>query len=171
MFRDHYFLDKRRKFELMPLPPEKMVEAYRRQFYTIYPFSEDALLMIARMSRGVFRRLLGYILLTLDFWERPGGSVPVDEETVKQAVPTDRLAEDMELEFLGCFPKHSELRVLEVRLIFYLQEMGPQKQSELVREFEVEPYTMSRLLTKLESAGKIGRTRDGLDNVVSLRSL
>jgi len=42
-----------------------MVEAYRKRFKTIEPFAEDALLTLARVSRGIFRRFLRYITLTL----------------------------------------------------------------------------------------------------------
>ena len=58
MFRDHFFFDKMEKVELEPLKPERMVEAHRRRFNAIEPFTEDALLTLARMSRGIFRRFL-----------------------------------------------------------------------------------------------------------------
>jgi len=169
MFRDHYFLDKMRKFELVPLDPRQMVEAYRLRFQTTYPFSEDALLTVARLSRGIFRRFMRYIVLTLDFWQRPNRPDVIDEETVQRAVPLERLAEDMELEFVGLFPKHSELRMLAVRLIFYLQERGPEKQSQLSTELDVESSAMSRLLGKLESSKHIARSREGVDKIVALR--
>jgi hypothetical protein len=169
MFRDHYFLDKMQRFELRPLRPEQMVEAYRLRFETTYPFSEDALLTVARLSRGIFRRFMRYIVLTLDFWQRPNHPDVIDEETVKRAVPPERLAEDMELEFVGLFPKHSELRMLAVRLIFYLQEHGPEKQSQLSTELDVESSAMSRLLGKLESSKHIARSREGVDKIVALR--
>lgn len=168
MFRGHFFLDKMKKFELMPLPPEKMVEAYRLRFKSIYPFSEDALLTLARMSRGIFRRYLRYITCTVDFWQRPNHSAVIDQETVRKAVPTERLAEDMELEFLGLFPKHSELRSLAVRVLLYLEENGPQKQSQLARALDTEPFAISRVLTKLESSRHVTRIRRGIDKVVSL---
>jgi len=57
------------KIELRPLRPELMVEAYKRRFKNIDPFTEDALLTLARMSRGIFRLFLRYIMLTLDLWE------------------------------------------------------------------------------------------------------
>jgi hypothetical protein len=169
MFRDNYFLDKMRKFELKPLAPEQMVEVYNRRFETIYPFYEEALLTLAKMSRGVFRRFLRYILLTLDFWEKPNRSPMIDEETVRKAVPLERLVEDMELEFQGLFPKQSELRTLAVRVIMYVQEQGPQLQSHLFRKLGVNQSTMSRLLGKLESSKHIIRTQKGVDKVVSLR--
>jgi hypothetical protein len=168
MFRDHYFLDKMRKFELKPLKPEQMVEAYERRFETTYPFSESALFALARMSRGIFRRYLRYILLTLDFWQKPNRRGEINEETVKKAIPLERVAEDTELEFVALFPKHSELRILAIRVLMHLQENGSRKQSDIARDLNVEPFTLSRLLTKLESGRHVTRTRDGTDKVVSL---
>ena len=168
MFSGHYFLDKMQRFDIKPLAPERMVEAYRRMFFdTTHPFTEDALFKLARMSQGIFRRFLRYVLLTLDFWERPGHPYEIDEGTVEKAIPLDRLAEDMESDFQGLFPKHSELRFLAVRVRMYLREHGPQKQSKLAEELGVERFAMSRLLTKLESAKRITRKREsGTDKMV-----
>lgn len=63
MFRDNFLFDKMEKVEL------EMVEAYRKRFKAIDPFTEDALLNLARMSRGIFRRFLRYITLTIRHWE------------------------------------------------------------------------------------------------------
>lgn len=52
MFRDHFFLDKMWNKELELLKAEQMVEAYRKRFKTTEPFTEDALLMLARMIGG-----------------------------------------------------------------------------------------------------------------------
>ena len=167
MFRDHFFFDKMGKVELEPLRPEQMVEAYRKRFKAIEPFTEDALLTLARMSRGIFRRFLRYITLTLTRWEieRKG---PIDTAIVKEAVTVARLAEDMELELVELFPKQSGLRLQAVRLLMLLEESGPRKQSELSEELSLEAYEMSRLLAKLELHHYITRRREGTDKVVSL---
>ena len=47
MFRDHFFFDRMEKVELEPLKPEQMVEAYRKRFKSLEPFTEDALLTLA----------------------------------------------------------------------------------------------------------------------------
>jgi len=61
--------------------------------------TEDALMTLARMSRGIFRRFQRYIMLTIRAWQtRPSGEGGIDVATVKEAVTLDRLAEDMELE-------------------------------------------------------------------------
>ena len=172
MFQGHFFFDKMQKIDLQPLQPNKMVEAYRGHFKTTEPFTEDALLMLARMSRGIFRRFLRYITLTLDLWgmEHRRRDSRIGVAVVKEAVTVERLSEDMELEFVDLFPKHSELRTLAVRLLMILEEQGKQKQSQLATLLDIEPYAVSRLLAKLETARYVTRTRDGTDKVVALKS-
>ena len=169
MFRDHFFFDKMVKVELEPLKPEQMVDAYRKRFRTAEPFTDDALVTLARMSRGIFRRYLRYIALTLRYWET-NKSERIDTTIVKQAVTVERLAEDMELELVELFPKQSDLRLQAVRLLMRLEESGPKKQTELVEELGMEDYAMSRLLTKLELHRCVVRRREGTDKIVSLRS-
>jgi DNA-binding MarR family transcriptional regulator len=93
----------------------------------------------------------------------------IDTGTVKEAVTVERLAEDMERELAELFPKQSDLRLQAVRLLMYLQESGPKKQGELVEEFGLEEYAMSRLLAKLELHRYIARRREGTDKIVSLQ--
>ncbi len=168
MFGGHFFLDKMQKIELQPLQPEMMVEAYERRFKNTDPFTEDTLLTLARMSRGIFRRFLRYIMLTLDLWERKAVGGCIGGEVVTEAVTMERLAADMELELADLFPKHSDLSLLAVRLLMLLEESGERKQSELADFLEVKPYELSRLLTKLEATHYISRRRDGNDKIVSL---
>jgi hypothetical protein len=169
MFRGHFFFDKMRVIELKPLQPERMVEAYMRRFETTQPFNEEALLAVARMSRGIFRRFLRYVLLTIELWEtRPKPRDPIDIETVRQAVITERLAEDMELELLELFPKHSDLRLHAVRLLMHLEESGPTKQSELADQLGLEPYALTKLLARLELHRYVRRERAGVDKIVTL---
>jgi len=169
MFRDHFFFDKMEKVELEPLAPDQMLEAYLNRFETTDPFTEDALLTLARMSRGIFRRFLRYITLTLDLWERrPKPRDLIDSATVREAVTVERLAEDMELELVELFPKQSDLRLQAVRLLMLLEESGPRKQTDLAEELGIEDYAISRLLAKLELHRYILRRREGTDKVVSL---
>lgn len=155
------------KIELEPLKPERMVEAYQKRFKTYEPFTEDALLSLARMSRGIFRRFLRYITLTLRYSESHSKKI-IDTETVREAVTVERLAEDMELELMELFSKQSDLRLQAVRLLMRLEESGPKKQRELGEELGIEDYAMSRLLAKLELHRYILRRREGTDKVVNL---
>ena len=110
-----------------------MVEVYRKRFKAIEPFTEDALLTLARMSRGIFRRFLRYITLALGHWEIDGKGL-IDTAIVKQAVTVERLAEDMELELAELFPKQSDPRLQVIRLLMHLEESGPRSQTELADE-------------------------------------
>ena len=170
MFRgQHFFFGKMKKIELQPLTPKQMLEAYRRRFSTIHPFTEDALLTLARMSRGIFRRYLQYITQTLQYWQaKPEPQNPINPETVKTAITTERLAEDMELELSELFPKQSELRLKAVQLLLHLQESEPKRQTQLTQDLDLEPYKLSRLLEKLEQHKYVKRKRDGIDKIVNL---
>lgn len=169
MFTGHFFFDKMQKIELEPLQPEAMLEAYKRRFASTEPFTGEALVTLARMSRGIFRRFLRYITLTLDLWQtRQEPRQPINSATVKDAVTVDRLAEDMELELVEVFPKQSDLRIEAVRLLMHLEESGPQKQAELAERLGMEDYAISRLLAKLELHRYIARQRSGTDKIASL---
>lgn len=167
MFRDHFFLGKMRKIELAPLSADQMIRAYRLRFETLEPFAEEALLTLARMSRGVFRRFKNYLSLTLDLWTSEGRSGRIDRATVKRAVPIERIAEDMELELKPHFRSNSESANMAVRVLLDLEETGPQKQGDLATKFEMEPFEMTRLLNKLESLPYVRRRRDGTGNIVT----
>lgn len=168
MFRGHFFFDKMTKIELRPLGPNEMLEAYRRRFGMTEPFTQEALLTLARMSRGIFRRFLRYITLTIELWQtRPEPRELIDPATVKEAIPQEQLIEDMELELGELFPKQSDLRLVAVQLLLLLEESGPQKQTHLTKHLGIEDYAMSRLLTKLELHHHVTRQRAGIDKIVS----
>jgi hypothetical protein len=108
-------------------------------------------------------------ILTLESWEiLPEPRQPIDPVLVKQTITIDRLTEDMESELAELFPKQSDLRLQAVRLLLLLEESGPRRQTELVKELSIEDYAMSRLLTKLELHRYIARRREGADKIVGI---
>jgi hypothetical protein len=169
MFGGHFFFDKMHKIELEPLEPSVMQEAFVKRFNGTWPFSEDALIVLARMSRGIFRRFQRYIMLTVKAWQiGSSGQGSIDVATVKEAVTPERLAEDMELELSEVYPKHRDLRLQAVRALIHLEESGPITQERLAEQLEVERYAMSRLLSKLELHKYVVRERVGSEKVVRL---
>jgi uncharacterized membrane protein len=169
MFSGHFFFDKMMRIELKPLTPEQMLKAYKKRFKTTNPFTEEALLRLARMSRGIFRRFLRYIALTLDLWmSKTQPKEHIESEIVKEAITTKRLAEDMELELSELFPKQSDLKHKAVQLLLDLSEHGPRNQIQLSEDLELNSYTTSRILSKLEQHNYIKRTRAGNDKIVNL---
>jgi len=169
MYGGHFFFDKMHKIELEPLEPARMVEAFVKRFNDTGPLTEDALMTLARMSRGIFRRFQRYIMLTIRAWQtRPSGEGGIDVATVKEAVTLDRLAEDMEQELSEVYPKHADLRLQAVRALIRLEESGPITQDQLAEQLGVERYAMSRLLSKLELHRYVTRERGGSEKVVRL---
>ena len=59
MFRDHFFFDKMERVELEPLKPQQMVEAYRKRFKALAPFTEDAFFTLARTKGAGLSRATG----------------------------------------------------------------------------------------------------------------
>ncbi len=169
MFGGHFFFDKMQVVELEPLEPAKMLEAYSKHFGTVEPFDEEALLMLARMSRGVFRRFLRYICLALDHLRTRLPPCPlVDSAVVKRAVTIECLTEDMEFEFAEFFPRQSDAPAQAIRLLMELEENGSLKQSELADRLGIEDYRISRLLSRLEQRRYVKRERSGTDKIVAI---
>ncbi len=170
MFHDHFFLDKVQIVELKPLPVEQILEIYRRRFKTFYPFHKDAITLLAKMSRGIFRRFLRYLTLTLDLWEskhQENNEIDlIDTSIVKEAVTIERLAADMEVELTALFRNSSDQRKLAVKIMALLQEHGEMKQNELAKQLEVEPYAISRIITRLEDAKYVSHSHDGADKII-----
>jgi DNA-binding MarR family transcriptional regulator len=75
----------------------------------------------------------------------------------------------MELELLEIFPKHSDLRLYAVNILLHLSELGPQSQSQLGEILDLEPYKISRLLSKLELYKYISRERKRIDKIVTIK--
>jgi hypothetical protein len=171
MMGGHFFLNKMHVIEIEPLSADQVAQLYLNTFHGSFPYTRDALKRLAVMSRGNFRNFLRYITQTLDSWEslpEPKGSI--DLALVQRTITTDQLVEDMEVQLGPVFPKGSDLRLQAVRLVMFLEESGPKRQAELVEEFGLEEYAMSRLLAKLELHRYIARRREGTDKIVSLRS-
>jgi len=53
--------------------------------------------------------------------------------------------------------------------MFHLTEKGPQTQTRLTEELDVEEYTLTRLLQKLELHNYFVRERAGLEKIVRFR--
>jgi hypothetical protein len=98
------FYNKMNMDELKPFNAAELVEAYKKKFNETAPFDEAALLEIARMSQGVFRRYKRYIALCLDaFEQQQAASITVD--VVRRTITIDHLIADMQLQLVEVFPK------------------------------------------------------------------
>ena len=172
--QSHFFLGKMDVVNLEPFTAAQMLEAYKRKFETSYPFDESALLEVARMSRGIFRRFLKYIRVCID----QIGAIPLNSDFVRDAISLEQIAADMELELSEFFPR-AELRAQAVRVLEYVRSAPPNlNQIELAGAVEIDDMTLSRILTKLETyryvqlhRGEKGEKRIALGNFCTCASL
>jgi len=170
MFRGHYFLGKMNRIELKPLKPEKLVEACKKRFPEFKVFTEDALLLVARMGRGIFRRFLRYITLALDHQERTSTPLPITTDQVREAIPPHILAEDMDQQLTEIFPRQPDMRTEAVKLLQHLEEHGQTAQTKIKELLHVPDYTVSRLVNKLEDYRYVKRERKGIENIIALET-
>ncbi|MCJ7506412.1 MarR family transcriptional regulator [Candidatus Bathyarchaeota archaeon] len=167
LFRGHFFLGKMNRIELNPLKPEAITKFYEEKFKGTDPYTNDALLLLARMSRGIFRRFLKYLNLTLDHQEQTNSPPPITVDQVREAVPPQLLAEDMDQQLAEVFPKQADQRIQAVKLLLHLEEHGPAGQTEIAQLLNLPEYAISRLLNKLEDNRYIKRQKKGLENIVT----
>jgi CRP-like cAMP-binding protein len=155
------------RIELNPLKPEAITKFYEEKFKGTDPYTHDALLLLARMSRGIFRRFLKYLTLTLDHQEQTNSPPPITVDQVRQAVPPQLLAEDMDQQLADIFPKQADQRIQAVRLLLHLEERGPTSQTEIAQLLNLPEYAISRLLNKLEDNRYIKRQKKGQEKIVT----
>jgi len=165
--RGHFFLGKMNRIDLKPFKPEALLEFYEKRFHGIEPFTQEALLMIAKMSCGIFRRFLRYITLTLDHQERAATPLPITLDQVREAIPAQLLAQDMDQQLTEIFPKQPDMRIQAIKLLLHLEEHGPTGQTEIAHLLNLQEYAVTRLLNKLEDNCYVKREKRGKENTIA----
>lgn len=158
MFGGHFFFGKMDIVELEPLKSTELVEAYKKKWETSEPFTDDALLLIAEYSRGVFRRFLKYIQVCIERTVTEQKEFPITVSLVKETVTLDKLVKDMELELSDIF-KQKEKKLQAVKLLNFLRLVKQANQKLIAKELDINEMAVSRLVSKLEAHNYITRTR------------
>lgn len=161
----NYFLGKMDIVTLDPFTPMELLEAYRLQFNTLNPFNAHALLQVARMSRGIFRRYLRYIQLVLEDCIARDLKGEITLEIVKEAVPLEELEKDWHLELGRIFKSHLVQRQA-FGLVMHLMGNGPKLQKEIHKiglghgsVAHLDKMQVTGLVDRLEENGFIKRQR------------
>lgn len=164
LYKGHLFLGKFEHVELKPFTPAELVEAYKKvtagdETATLdlcYPFEEAALLELARMARGIFRRFKRYIHKCVEAYEIPDKSNLITVDFVRKIITLDEIAADMELQLSDLFSK-PEHRMIAIRALENARLNSDLNQTELAERLQVDDATLSRILGKLELQGYIQR--------------
>lgn len=155
--QDHFFLRKMDIVELKPLKPTELLEAFKMRFDTFEPFTEEALTLIAGLSRGIFRRFMHYTQLTLETMIEQGASeVTVDD--VKTVITEDILVEDMELEFYDIF-RNERYMHHGTRILTFLRDVKKTDQKTIAENLGIHPTILGRIVATLEENGYVKRIR------------
>jgi MarR family len=171
LYGGHFFEGKGFRFEIAPFAPEELVRYYQESFGDRYPFTVDAILLVARLSRGVFRRYKRYILLCLEKWETAESSNrgdDIDANLVRAAVTEDELTKDLELELGKLFPREESTGVAARTISVVAKNPEPVNQKTLAEALGASQDVIGRILGTLEVNGYIKRENTAVGKVVSL---
>jgi DNA-binding transcriptional regulator YhcF (GntR family) len=158
MYGGHFFLGKLITVELSPMKPNEMVDAYKSKWGTVEPFTEEALLLTAQLSRGIFRRFLKYIRKSIETAAIGNSNFPITSEIINREITTKQLVADMDLELTDVFQNNREHKEMAVKTLHLLREKQV-NQKEIAEYLNVDDATASRLIKKLETYGYITRRR------------
>lgn len=157
MKRPHFFFGKFSVIEINLLTQQQLIDAYRLKWKTTDPFDLDALFLIASLSRGVFRRFLKYINLTLETMLMNNQEFPVNMTHVENAITFDTISNDMELELADIFTQHTHK--LQATKILHLLRGKSLTQKQIAEQLILSESTLSNIVGKLEVYGYVNRKR------------
>jgi hypothetical protein len=154
MRKPHFFFGKVMWSTLKPLTPEQLLEAYLQKWKSYEPFDEAALRLLAKLSRGVFRRFLKYVHLAL----RAGVKTDlISTDDVGNVISSEILLDDMELELSDIF-SDSQRRIQVVK-VFVMLRSGSLTQKQIAERLDISEAVAGNFVAKLELYGYVKRTR------------
>jgi hypothetical protein len=148
-FGGHFFYGKMHIVELEPMKKDEMIEAYKHKWKTTEPFTPEALGLIAELSRGVFRRFLRYIAMTVET-ACTRKEFPITTDAVNDSITLQKLAEDMAQELAKIFKNNEEQKMLAVKLLKLLRENPGHNRKDIAETMDTSEDTTGTVLNKLE---------------------
>ena len=168
LFTGHFFFGKMDKIELMPLKPDELLHVFKKQFSNCELITDNALILLGQLSRGVFRRFLKYLKLTCETFAVSDEKPPIDVPHVNKAITVQQLMDDMELELYDVF-KDVNQRKQAVELLNCLRS-GSMSQKNIAEFLNVSEPTAGKIVNKLLTYRYIDRQRGkGATWIITLR--
>ena len=167
LFSGHFFFGKMDTIELKPLKPEELMHVFKTEFKDFDLITDEALILLGQLSRGVFRRFLRYLKLTCEKFAISNETPPIDVAHVNKAVTLEELMKDMELELYDLF-KDANQRRQAVELLHHLRNIGSMNQKEIAEFLNVSLATAGRFVSKLYRYVKRERGK-GREWLISLK--
>lgn len=163
--KTNYLFGKAERWELKPENPRRLVAYYRELFHCeTEPFTEDALLIVSQLSRGIFRRWKEYVGICLrQFQTEKENQGKITLEDVDRWITNDRIYVDWEYELSSLFERNRREQVFKaIQLLRYLLSRKEKdvEQQEIARDiFDENEDACSRMLIKLEARRIVKRFR------------
>jgi hypothetical protein len=154
MKKPHFFFGKVMWSTLKPLTPEQLLEAYLQKWKSYEPFTEDSLRLIAKLSRGVFRRFLKYLHFAIRASIK-NDLISIDD--VGKAISSEILLNDMELELSDVF-SNSQHRIQAVK-VFEMLRSVTLTQKQIAENLGISEAVTGKFVAKLELYDYVRRTR------------
>jgi hypothetical protein len=166
MRNPHFFIGKMDIMNLEPLSSDTLMSAFKYLRKDSELFGDDAIKLLAELSRGVFRRFKKYIKLIIE--SNLNTTIPLHREHVEQAITEAVLMESMELE-LGEIFKERGKRIEALKVLNYVRQ-NPQTNMKSIAESLNIPETMvQRVVHNLELYGYVMLSRGkGKELLISL---
>jgi hypothetical protein len=166
MRNPHFFIGKMDIMNLEPLSSDALMAAFKYLRKDSELFGDDAIKLLAELSRGVFRRFKKYIKLIIE--SNLNTTIPLHREHVEQAITEAVLMESMELE-LGEIFKERGKRIEALKVLNYVRQ-NPQTNMKSIAESLNIPETMvQRVVHNLELYGYVMLSRGkGKELLISL---
>lgn len=169
LFSGHFFFGKMNVVELQLLKPEELMHVFKTRFSNCDLITDDALLLLGRLSRGVFRRFLKYLSLTLETFAILNETPPVNVNHVNRAITIEELVKDMELELYDIF-QNAQQRRQAIELLNYLRDKKQGNQKDIAEFLNMSETTAGKLINKLVAFNYLARRRgEGREWIISLK--
>jgi biotin operon repressor len=154
----HFFLGKFDITELPLLTPQELMQMYKWKFKSTAPFMEDTLEILAKLSRGVFRRFQRYCGLTIQAFMADEKEPPITADYAEKTIGEDVILGDMALELSDRFPTETK-RKLAIKILSLLMRKKSIEicQKEIAEALGANEMAVSRVITDLADDGYIIR--------------
>jgi hypothetical protein len=164
----HFFWNKCDKYTIEPLAPSQLIEAYKLNNPGTEIFDHAALLYLAEVSRGVFRRFKKYIRLSIEANREK--QPPISEELTKKTITDDIVFEDMDQELADIFDD-AEKRKCASRILSYLRSNSDVNVKTIAGDIGISETMAQKIVQKLALYGYISTKHghEGKEKLVSLQ--
>ena len=156
----HFFLGKFDITELPLLTPQEIMQIYKWKFKSAAPFTEETLEILAKLSRGVFRRFQRYCGLTIQAFMADEKEPPITADYAEKAISDGVIVEDMQLELYETFPTDAQRKLAVDILRMFIKKKGLEmSQKEIAETFGTNEAAISRVVNGLVYGKYITRER------------